>query len=224
MPFFFYRVLSKIIHCIQLSCLLSFLWLWQFFRISLYLMILTVWGMLVRLLCKILLYRNLSDILLMMSLGKWILGRKMTKENCWFHQIISSIHAITLNMTGDVDLDHLAKAVFVSLLHCKVILPHSAFLHYILWKEVTIQSPKLRSGELCSPPWGQGIPWWLSPERICLQCRRQRRCELDPWVRRTPGEGNDNPLQYSCLGNAMDRGDRRATVHEVAKRWTQLSD
>ena len=34
---------------------------------------------------------------------------------------------------------------------------------------------------------------------------------------RCPGEGNDNPLQYSCLGNPMDRGAWWATVHGVAK-------
>ena len=34
---------------------------------------------------------------------------------------------------------------------------------------------------------------------------------------RAPGEGNGNPLQYSCLGNLMDRGAWRATVHGVAK-------
>ena len=34
---------------------------------------------------------------------------------------------------------------------------------------------------------------------------------------RSPGEGNGNPLQYSCLGNSMDRGTQWATVHEVAK-------
>ena len=34
---------------------------------------------------------------------------------------------------------------------------------------------------------------------------------------RCPGEGNDNPLQYSCLGNPMDRGAWQATVHGVAK-------
>ena len=33
----------------------------------------------------------------------------------------------------------------------------------------------------------------------------------------SPGEGNGNPLQYSCLGNPMDRGAWRATVHVVAK-------
>ena len=35
-----------------------------------------------------------------------------------------------------------------------------------------------------------------------------------------PGEGTGNPLQYSCLGNAMDRGAQRATVHGVTKSQT----
>ena len=39
---------------------------------------------------------------------------------------------------------------------------------------------------------------------------------------RAPGGGNGNPLQYSCLENPMDRGAWRATVHGVAKSWTQL--
>ena len=34
---------------------------------------------------------------------------------------------------------------------------------------------------------------------------------------RSPGEGNGNPLKYSCLGNPMDRGAWRATVHGGAK-------
>ena len=37
-------------------------------------------------------------------------------------------------------------------------------------------------------------------------------------------EGNGNPLQYSCLENAMDGGTWQATVHGVAKSWTRLSD
>ena len=40
---------------------------------------------------------------------------------------------------------------------------------------------------------------------------------LIPVSGRSPGEGNDNPLQYSCLGNPMDRGAWRAMVHGVAK-------
>ena len=39
-----------------------------------------------------------------------------------------------------------------------------------------------------------------------------------------PGEGNGNPLQYSCLENPMDGGAWWATVHGVAKSGTQLSD
>ena len=38
-----------------------------------------------------------------------------------------------------------------------------------------------------------------------------------PGLGRSPGEGNDNPLQYSCLGNLMDRGAWLATVHGVAR-------
>jgi len=39
-------------------------------------------------------------------------------------------------------------------------------------------------------------------------------------LRRSPGEGNDYPLKYSCLENSMDRGAWWATVHGVAKSWT----
>ena len=39
---------------------------------------------------------------------------------------------------------------------------------------------------------------------------------------RSPGEGNGNPLQYSCLENPMDRGTWWATVHGVAKSQTVI--
>ena len=39
-------------------------------------------------------------------------------------------------------------------------------------------------------------------------------------LERSPGEGNGNPLWYSCLGNPMDRGALQATVHGVAKSQT----
>ena len=38
--------------------------------------------------------------------------------------------------------------------------------------------------------------------------------------RKSPGEGNGNPLQYSCLEYPVDRGAWEATVHVVAKSWT----
>ena len=45
-----------------------------------------------------------------------------------------------------------------------------------------------------------------------------------PGLGRSPGEGNGNPLQYSCLENPMDRGAWWATVHGVTKSRTWLSD
>ena len=41
-----------------------------------------------------------------------------------------------------------------------------------------------------------------------------------PGLGRSPGEGHGNPLQYSCLGNPMDRGAWRAIVHGVTKSQT----
>ena len=46
---------------------------------------------------------------------------------------------------------------------------------------------------------------------------------LIPGLGRSPGEGNGNPLQYSCLENPMDRGAWRATVLSQ-RSWTQLNN
>ena len=43
---------------------------------------------------------------------------------------------------------------------------------------------------------------------------------LIPASRRSPGGGHNNPLQYSCLENPMERGAWQATVHRVAKSGT----
>ena len=45
-----------------------------------------------------------------------------------------------------------------------------------------------------------------------------------PGSGKSPGEGDDNPLPFSCLENSMDRGAQRATVHEVAKSRALLSN
>ena len=47
---------------------------------------------------------------------------------------------------------------------------------------------------------------------------------LIPGWGKSPGEGNGNPFQHSCLENSMDGGDWQATVHGIAKSWTPLSD
>ena len=43
-----------------------------------------------------------------------------------------------------------------------------------------------------------------------------------PRLRRSPGGGHGNPLQYSCLENPMDKGAWQATVHSVMQSWTLL--
>ena len=47
---------------------------------------------------------------------------------------------------------------------------------------------------------------------------------LNPELGRSPGDGNDNPRQCSCLGNPMDRGAWQATFHGITKSQTQLSN
>ena len=61
------------------------------------------------------------------------------------------------------------------------------------------------------------LPWWLTSKRILLQCRRHGSMGSIPGSGRCPGEENDNPLQYSCLGNPTDRGALWAMVHSVTR-------
>ena len=56
-------------------------------------------------------------------------------------------------------------------------------------------------------------------ESAC-QCRDIRDMALIPGSGTSPGEGNGDPLQYSCLGNPMDKGAWWATVHGVTKSQT----
>ena len=44
-----------------------------------------------------------------------------------------------------------------------------------------------------------------------------------PWLGRSPGGGNGKSLQYSCLGNPMDRGAWWGAVYRVTESWTRLS-
>ena len=60
-----------------------------------------------------------------------------------------------------------------------------------------------------------GFPYRsVDKETACNFCKR---LGFDPWVGRSTGEGNSNPLQYSCLKNPMDGEAWRATVHGVAR-------
>ena len=59
--------------------------------------------------------------------------------------------------------------------------------------------------------------WWLQPWKVPRgRTAFPKTFRLEPQVR-SPGGGNGNPLQYSCLGNPVDRGAWWATVHGVAE-------
>ena len=90
----------------------------------------------------------------------------------------------------------------------------SAGVMYRMWVSTSLdllfQEFPLNFQTQCS---GKGSPW-LNQERICQQWRRPR---FDPGPQRSPGEGNSNTFQYSCLENPTDRGVWWVTVHSVAK-------
>ena len=66
-----------------------------------------------------------------------------------------------------------------------------------------------------------GLPWWFSgKDSACNAGDMGSVLGLG----RSPGEGNGNPFQYSCLENPVDGGALWATVHGVAKSRTRLSD
>ena len=68
-----------------------------------------------------------------------------------------------------------------------------------------------------------GLPRWCIGKEFTCQCRRRQRQILIPELRRSPGRGNGNPVQYSCLENSMDRGASWTTIHGVTSSQTLLS-
>ena len=75
--------------------------------------------------------------------------------------------------------------------------------------------------------------WLLLTRLFCFLCflsdlvDEESACNAGDWglipgSGRSPGEGNGNPLQYTCLENCMDGGDWRATLHGITKCWTWL--
>ena len=69
-----------------------------------------------------------------------------------------------------------------------------------------------------------GFPGGASGKERACRCRRHKRRSFNfSGLGRSAGEGQGNPLQYSCLENPMDRGALWAMVHRVAKSWTRLN-
>ena len=65
-----------------------------------------------------------------------------------------------------------------------------------------------------------GFPWWLSGKYPPANVEDARDMGSILGSGRSPGVGNGNPLQYSCLGNPMERRSWWATVHGVTKSQT----
>ena len=74
------------------------------------------------------------------------------------------------------------------------------------------------SGFVCGCRWSYGLP--SGKESLPANVGDASNIGSILGLGRSPGVGNSNPLQYSCLENPMDRGAWGATVHRVAKSGT----
>ena len=64
-----------------------------------------------------------------------------------------------------------------------------------------------------------GLPWWLKhKESVCSS----GDLGFDPWLGRSPGGRNGNPLQYSCLQNSTDRGARGCKESDMTEQLTLI--
>ena len=110
------------------------------------------------------------------------------------------------------------------------------------WGSVSVKTSSSMAFHVCVSyhPWLKQIPGTFKNTYLPISCNRASQMALVvknshanagdvrdmgsiPGLRRSPGEGNGNPLQYSCLENSMDRGVWQATVYGAAKSHTQLS-
>ena len=104
----------------------------------------------------------------------------------------------------------------------------SEILVYVYFA-ISIQSQGLQLGkpycnyiqEYLMPLWRSGFPGGSEDKVSACNAGDPG---LIPGLGISHGEGNGNPLQYSCLENPMDRGAWRATVQGVTKSQTRLSD
>ena len=79
------------------------------------------------------------------------------------------------------------------------------------------------NGDMCiCVSWG--FPGGANGKEPTCWCRRHKRCGFWSlgWKDRSPGEGNGNPLQYSCLENPIDRGAWQGTVHIEKKIYIYI--
>ena len=135
-----------------------------------------------------------------------------------FRQESLSRYSSTLSMIIN-SLISILKAYYKQLLFEKCCL--SGIHHVaenIIWKKIAQKNNRFVNMT------GSVLSNWCINKEFIWQCKTHRRCRFHPWVGRSPGVVNGNPLQYSCLENPVERGAWWATVHEVTKSRTQLSN
>ena len=67
-----------------------------------------------------------------------------------------------------------------------------------------------------------GLPRWLSVKESTANEEDAGDLDSIPVLERSPGGGNGNPLQYSCLENSMDRGAWQVIIPGVTRSWTLM--
>ena len=136
-------------------------------------------------------------LIITIKLRLCFLGRKITEAKWHFHHIISRVGTLAGLTTVEVNLGYLSEGVAVTLLHCEVTL----FPFALLW----------------------GFPAGSVVKSLTDNAGDTRYMGSIPGSGKSPGVGNSNQLQYSCLKNSMDRGAWWAAVYGVAKSLTGLS-
>ena len=143
-------------------------------------------------------------------------GNQMTLDSFFVHPKGWCIFAVTTNILSNTSWNKLMA--IICLFSRQYLKPAFIFIcSLFLWPTVVI----LKVSFICCPN-----PQMSSPGGSVVKNLPANAGDLGsiPGWGRSPGEGNGNPLQYSCLENPMDRGALQAIVHGVAKSYTQLSD
>ena len=140
-------------------------------------------------------YSSLSELNLM--LGELVLAPELIKDN-----LILPPHQLK-RLFQEVAPDWSSPSPFLDTVF-KLLMPaHEA-----------------QSYQIPVPPWG--IPSWLSGKELACQCRRYKRCGFNPWVGKIPRR-KWQPTPVFLPGKSQEQRSLAATVHGVAKSWTQLS-
>ena len=139
---------------------------------------------------------------------KW--SSRTRKINWWFKKRTSSCFSVVGARIGVINMFHILMGfeLHVCTFKTQEGIDKICMFHYIMYIQFSFIS------KVCFPHSSVGKE------------SAYNAGDLDsiPWLGRSPGKGNGNPLQCSCLGNPMDRGAWQAIVHGVAKSQAWLSD